>query len=80
MQPSGKINRTIDFGLFKIYPKVTKGSVVSVGYKDVKPEKVDNNGNSVKKEDTDWPKIIANGIAQASGIITLIALLRTLSQ
>ena len=80
MQPSGKINRTIDFGLFKIYPKVTKGSVVSVGYKDVKPTKVDENGNNVKKEDTDWPKIIANGIAQASGIITLIALLRTISQ
>ena len=81
MQPSGKINRTIDFGIFKIYPKVTKGSVVTVGYKDPKkPEKIDNNGNGVKKEDTDWPKIIANGIAQASGIITLIALLRTISQ
>ena len=81
MQPSGKINRTIDFGLFKIYPKVTKGAVVTVGYKDPKkPDKIDKEGNTVKKEDTDWPKIIANGIAQASGIITLIALLRTLSQ
>jgi hypothetical protein len=40
---------------------------------------VDNEGNK-KKEDTDWPKIIANGIAQASGIITLIALLKTLGQ
>jgi polysaccharide biosynthesis/export protein len=81
MQPSGKINRTVDFGIFKIYPKVTKGAIVTVGSKDPKkPDKVDREGNINRKEDTDWPKIIANGIAQASGIITLIALLRTLSQ
>ncbi len=80
LNPSGKINRTVNFGLFKVYPKVGKGGIVSVGYKDVKPIELDNNGNNKKKEETDWPKIIANGIAQASGIITLIALLKTLGQ
>jgi protein involved in polysaccharide export with SLBB domain len=80
LQPSGKINRTVDLGIFKIYPKVTKGSIVSVGYKDPKPVEKTENGEAKKKEEVDWPKIIANGIAQASGIVTLIALLKTISQ
>jgi protein involved in polysaccharide export with SLBB domain len=78
LQPSGKINKTKNLGLFKIYPKVTQGSVVTVGFKDIKPEKVDKEGGN--KEQTDWAKIIANGVAQATGVISLIVLLRTASQ
>jgi len=36
-QPNGELHRTRSFVLFKIYPKVEKGSIISIGTKILKP-------------------------------------------
>ena len=38
-QPNGVVKRTKDFFFFKVYPKVQKGSVISVGYAEKKADK-----------------------------------------
>lgn len=73
-QPSGEIHRTKNFLFFKKYPKVEKGSIVRIGKKKEKPEKEVNNN----KENTDWGKVVANSIAQATAILTLILLVQRL--
>lgn len=67
---NGRVDRTKNFLFFKMYPKVTKGSVVNVGYKDQKPTKA----RSEKKE-VDWAKVVADSIAQATAILSLILLI-----
>ncbi|MBP7184664.1 MAG: hypothetical protein KBA06_04070, partial [Saprospiraceae bacterium] len=73
--PNGRIRKTKDFGLFKIYPKVSKGSLVKVGYKekDIAKEK------QAKKE-IDWGKLLTDSIAQATAILTLVILLQNVNK
>ena len=71
--PSGEIQKTKRFLFFKKYPKVEKGTVVSVGRKKEKPER-DNTG----KEDTDWGKVLANSIAQVTAVLSLVLLVQNL--
>lgn len=72
--PNGRIDRTRRFLFFKIYPKVSKGSVVNVGYKEVKKPKV-----SGEKKNVDWGKVVADSIAQATAILSLILLIDRLN-
>jgi protein involved in polysaccharide export with SLBB domain len=67
-QPNGKINRTINLGLFRIYPKVVKGSVVTVPAKPVKEKK-----EETKKEGkgVDWDKALSQILAVASTMATI---------
>jgi protein involved in polysaccharide export with SLBB domain len=71
---NGEVKRTTEFGLFKIYPKVEKGSTIKVAYKKEKTKE--------EKEDKeiDWNKIINDSVAQISTIMTLVILFKTLSQ
>lgn len=72
--PNGEIKRTKDFALFKVYPKPTKGSVIHVGYHDrgrLEKEKRD-------KKPVDWEKVVANTLAQATAVITLVVLVQRL--
>jgi protein involved in polysaccharide export with SLBB domain len=71
---NGEVKKTTDFGLFKIYPKVKKGSLIKVAYKKEKTKE--------EKEDKgiDWNKIINDSVAQISTIMTLVILFKTLSQ
>ena len=72
--PNGQIKRTKDFLLFKIYPKVQKGSIISVGYAEKKKE--------VKKGDkkeVDWGKVLADSIAQATALLSFILLIQRLN-
>ncbi len=72
---NGKVTGTTNFGLFKIYPKPSKGAIIRVAYKEVEVKE-----NGEKKEKVDWEKLFANTIAQASGILTLILLAQQLSK
>jgi len=58
-------------GLFKRrYPKVKKGSVITVGYKA--PEELVEDENSK----TDWTKVLTDSVGQALSILTLILLIQ----
>ena len=70
--PNGAIQKTTNLGLFKIYPKVRKGSVITVGTKPAKKEKEEEK----RKEPVDWEKVIANSLAQISAVLTLILLVQ----
>jgi protein involved in polysaccharide export with SLBB domain len=69
--PNGQIERTKDYFLFKSYPTVQKGSIITVGYVEKKKE-------SEKKESKpiDWGKVIADSAAQATLLLTLILLVQ----
>ena len=69
---NGQIEFTRNYGLFKSYPKVKKGSVIRVGQKTTEEEKK----KAEEKEDVDWGKIFANSVAQATTILSLILLLQ----
>lgn len=71
--PNGELKRTRNFGLFKIYPKVRKGSVVIVNGKIEKEQSA-----VATREKTDWGKVLATTITQATGVLTLILLVQRL--
>ena len=66
-QPNGKINRTLNFGLFKVYPRVTKGSVISVG---ARPEKVKK--EPAEKKPIDWDKAFTQILATVGTLATVL--------
>jgi protein involved in polysaccharide export with SLBB domain len=70
IQPNAKINRTINLLVFKIYPKVTKGSTIFVVEK-VKKEK------ELKKENEpfNWNKFVENTTLKVTGLTTFFILL-----
>ena len=65
--PNGKIEKTRNYILFKSYPSVEKGSVITVG-KIVKTER----DLQKEREDVDWGKVVADAVAQATAILSLI--------
>ena len=69
--PNGEIEKTKNFLLFKVHPKVRKGSIVKVGAKRA-PELDDP--NKPPKESVDWGKVLADSVAQATAILSLILL------
>ncbi|MFZ1254725.1 MAG: SLBB domain-containing protein [Saprospiraceae bacterium] len=71
---NGKIERTRNYFFFKSYPNVYKGSVINVGYKEVKAEKLKKD-----RKDVDWAKVVADTIAQATAILSLILLIDRLN-
>ena len=70
--PNGEVKRTKNFVLFKIYPKVRKGSVVKVGAKPPKP--LTPEGENGRKK-IDWGEVLSDSIAQATAILSLILLI-----
>jgi len=72
---SGKVTKAKGFLFFKSYPKVGPGSEIKVGYKDVEiKDKL--NGD---KEDVKWGDVLANSIAQATAILSLILLIQNVN-
>lgn len=67
--PNGQIENTLNLGLVKIYPKIREGSTIIVPFKKEKKKKEE-------KEPIDWGKVVANTIAQATAVITLVVLLQ----
>lgn len=72
---SGKITKAKNFLFFKTYPKVGPGSEIVVGYKDVKVKQ----DKEKEKEDVKWGDILANSIAQATAILSLILLIQNVN-
>jgi len=72
---AGKVTRVKNYYFFKKYPSVGPGSQIKVGYKDKKEKDKDgNNKNEVK-----WGDILANSIAQATAILSLILLIQNVN-
>lgn len=71
---NGKKSKVRSFLIFKKYPKVKKGAAIVVGYKDPKKIPVE------PKEKTDWAKVIAESVAQATAILTLVVLINTINK
>ncbi len=72
--PSGEVKRTINLGLFKIYPKVKKGSIITVGRKPIKSEEEEK-----EKKEIDWESVISRSLAQITAVVTLYVLLQQVS-
>jgi protein involved in polysaccharide export with SLBB domain len=73
--PNGQLKRTKGFGPFRSYPKVEPGSVVSVGPKPPKRERPE------RPESTrNWKDTLAESVAAATSILTLIVLLRQINR
>lgn len=72
--PNGQIERTKDFILFKMYPKVQKGSIISVGYAEKKKE-----AKKSDRKEVDWGKVLADSIAQATALLSFILLIQRLN-
>ena len=72
---SGKVTKAKQFLFFKSYPKVGPGAEIKVGYKDVKIK----DEKSGEKENVKWGDILANSIAQATAILSLILLIQNVN-
>ncbi len=70
-QPNGQIERTKNYIFFKVYPKIQKGSKITVG-KVVKTERQKKR----EKKEIDWAKVVADAIGQATGVLSLILLIQ----
>lgn len=73
IQPNAKINRTRNWGVIKIYPKVTKGSTIYVVNKEIKEKQLKK-----ESEPFNWNKFIENTTLKVTGIATLFLLFRQL--
>lgn len=72
---SGKVTKAKGFLFFKKYPKVGPGAEIKIGYKDVEPEKE----RGEKGQDVKWGDVLANSIAQATAILSLILLIQNVN-
>lgn len=73
IQPNMKVNKTKNFILFKIYPKVTKGSTIYVVEKVTKSDK-----DKKKGEPINWNKFIESTTVRITGLLTLLILFNQL--
>jgi len=71
---NGEVSKTINYGLFKLSPKVRKGSIIKVGFKKKKTKEEKD------KDDVDWNKLFNDSFTQISAIMTLVVLFKSISQ
>ncbi|MEM7104412.1 MAG: SLBB domain-containing protein [Bacteroidota bacterium] len=69
--PNGFVKKTKNYGVFKIYPKVEKGSLVSVQPKSRKEKKE----RDEDRQKTDWGQVITNSVSSATAVLTLVVLI-----
>ncbi|MEM9991692.1 MAG: SLBB domain-containing protein, partial [Bacteroidota bacterium] len=74
--PNGRIAKTVDLLVAKIYPKVEKGSIITVGKKQDKD--FEREQRELEREPVDWGRVLADSIGQAGSIISLILLIQRL--
>jgi polysaccharide biosynthesis/export protein len=74
VENNGKVDRTRNYVLFKIYPKVKKGSTIYVVTKPVKAKETRQ-----KSEPVNWTTVIERTTVKITGLITLYLLLKTVS-
>lgn len=71
---SGKVKKTQKILFFNVYPKVKPGSTINVGFKEVKTKEEKDKDGDVK-----WGEVLANSIAQATAILSLILLIQNVN-
>lgn len=72
-QPNGKINRTRNFLFFKSYPKVTPGSIITVGSKPAKMPKAEK-----EKKSVDWDKALTQILSVTATLATVVVAIAAL--
>jgi protein involved in polysaccharide export with SLBB domain len=72
--PGGQAKRTINFGLFKIYPKVRVGDHIYIDYKEEKIKKEKD-----EKDKIDWTRVIESTSTKLTGIATFYLLLQRIT-
>lgn len=73
--PNGEIKHTQNFGVFNIYPRVRKGSVVSVGPKKLRLGRGgDGQNEDIAQQPIQWQNILNESISQVMSILTLVFL------
>jgi len=79
VNPNGYVEKTKNYGLFRIYPKVDAGAVINVDRKERKKEKTDEEGRSERRRE--WSEVLATIVGQATSVLTLLLLAdRTFAQ
>jgi hypothetical protein len=74
---NGKIEKTKSFLFFRSYPSVAEGSIIKVPTKKVKP--IDPERQKKDGEDVNWSNVLKDSITQATSVLTLILLLRSIN-
>jgi protein involved in polysaccharide export with SLBB domain len=69
---NGKVEKVKSFLFFKSYPKVKEGSIITVPYKKIKPI-----GTEKEKKEIDLGGVLKDSIIQATSVLSLILLLRS---
>lgn len=69
---NGRVEKVKNFLFFKKYPKIKEGSVVKVPYKRKKTEE-----EKKENKDIEWGDVLKDSIAQATAILSLILLIRS---
>lgn len=72
--PNGEIKKSSRFLFFRTYPEVKPGSKIVVGYKDVELPEPEG-----KESDIDWGEVLSNSVAQATAVLSLILLVRSVN-
>lgn len=72
---NGRIRGTKDFGLFRIYPKVRKGSVITVAAKPPRQEK-----EKRERKEFDWDKALTQILAVAGTAATMVIAISALNK
>lgn len=65
---NGHVEKSRNFGLFRISPRVYKGSVILVGTKAIKKEKE----KLEKKNSVDWEKVLTKTLTASTAIFTMV--------
>jgi protein involved in polysaccharide export with SLBB domain len=74
VEANGRVRRTINFYVFRVSPKVKKGSAIYVISKEKKAKS--NFKDSVNKIPTDWNKVISDITIKLTGLATLWTLIK----
>jgi protein involved in polysaccharide export with SLBB domain len=72
---NGRVQKTKKFLFFNNYPRVERGSVITVGPKEVKP--VEEGG---EKEKIDWSIVLRDTLTQATAVLTILILVDQLGK
>lgn len=71
--PGGYVKRTVNFGLFKVYPEVRVGDKITVIQKEAKVKK------EKRENPLDWNRVIENTTVKLTGVATLWVLLQRIN-
>jgi len=71
INPNGYVQKTKNYGLFKIYPKVDEGAIVRV---DSKLKKDKDMREGEEQDRREWSDLFTTVVSQATAVLTLIIL------